>query len=67
MRLVELQDGFIDYSSPNRIVLSEAEKKRYLLKIGIFCLPELTAILKMLVDVQSFLTLENPFTITIIL
>ena len=32
LRLVELQDGFIDYSSPNRIVLSEAEKKRYLLK-----------------------------------
>ena len=32
LRLAELQDGFIDYSSPNRIVLSEAEKKRYLLK-----------------------------------
>lgn len=32
LRLVELQDGFIDYSSPNRIVLSETEKKRYLLK-----------------------------------
>lgn len=32
LRLVELQDGFIDYSSPNRIVLTEAEKKRYLLK-----------------------------------
>ena len=32
MRLVELQDGYIDYSKTNRIVLSEAEKKRYLLK-----------------------------------
>ena len=32
MRLVELQDGYIDYSNPNRIVLTEAEKKRYLLK-----------------------------------
>ena len=31
MRLVELQDGFIDYSSPNRIMLNEAEKSRYLL------------------------------------
>ena len=31
MRLVELQDGFIDYSSPNRIILTDAEKKRYLL------------------------------------
>ena len=32
MRLVELQDGYIDYSNPNRIVLTDAEKKRYLLK-----------------------------------
>ena len=32
MRLVELQDGYIDYSNPNRIVLSDNEKKRYLLK-----------------------------------
>ena len=32
MRLVELQDGFIDYSNPNRIRLSDAEKKRYLLE-----------------------------------
>ena len=32
MRLVELQDGYIDYSKPNRIILTEAEKKRYLLK-----------------------------------
>ena len=31
MRLVELQDGYIDYSNPNRIRLTEAEKKRYLL------------------------------------
>ncbi|MDY0256612.1 restriction endonuclease subunit S [Gudongella oleilytica] len=31
LRLVELQDGFIDYSQPNRISLTEAEKKRYLL------------------------------------
>ncbi len=31
MRLVELQDGYIDYSNPNRIKLTEAEKKRYLL------------------------------------
>ena len=29
MRLVELQDGFIDYSAPNRITLTEAEKARY--------------------------------------
>ena len=29
MRLVELQDGFIDYSAPNRITLNEAEKTRY--------------------------------------
>ena len=32
MRLVELQDGYIDYSKPNRIILTEVEKKRYLLK-----------------------------------
>ena len=32
MRLVELQDGYIDYSNPNRIILTDAEKKRYLLK-----------------------------------
>ena len=32
MRLVELQNGYIDYSKPNRIILTEAEKKRYLLK-----------------------------------
>ena len=31
LRLVELQDGYIDYSSPNRIMLTEAEKRRYLL------------------------------------
>ena len=31
MRLVELQDGYIDYSNPNRIVLTQAEKERYLL------------------------------------
>lgn len=32
MRLVELQDGYIDYSNPNRISLKDNEKKRYLLK-----------------------------------
>ena len=32
MRLVELQDGYIDYSNPNRIALTKDEKKRYLLK-----------------------------------
>ena len=32
LRLVELQDGYIDYSNPNRICLNENEKKRYLLK-----------------------------------
>jgi len=32
MRLVELQDGYIDYSSPNRIILTEKEKKKYLLE-----------------------------------
>lgn len=29
LRLVELQNGYIDYSTPNRIILSEAEKQRY--------------------------------------
>lgn len=29
LRLVELQNGFIDYSTPNRICLNETEKKRY--------------------------------------
>lgn len=32
MRLVELQDGYIDYTAPNRITLNEAEKRRYLLR-----------------------------------
>ncbi len=32
MRLVELQDGYIDYSNPNRIILKDNEKKKYLLK-----------------------------------
>ena len=32
MRLIELQEGFIDYSRPNRIMLKDYEKKRYLLK-----------------------------------
>ena len=32
MRLVELQDGYIDYTNPNRIILTDTEKKRYLLK-----------------------------------
>ena len=32
LRLVELQDGYINYSNPNRICLNENEKKRYLLK-----------------------------------
>ena len=32
MRLIELQEGFIDYSRPNRIMLKDHEKKRYLLK-----------------------------------
>ncbi len=36
LRLVELQDGFIDYTSPNRIKLTEAEEKRYLLQDGDF-------------------------------
>lgn len=29
MRLIELQDGYIDYSNPNRITLTDIEKKRY--------------------------------------
>lgn len=29
LRLVELQNGFIDYSAPNRICLNDTEKKRY--------------------------------------
>ena len=36
LRLVEVQDGFIDYSSPNRMKLDDAEKERYLLKDGDF-------------------------------
>ena len=32
IRLIELQEGFIDYSRPNRIMLKDHEKKRYLLK-----------------------------------
>ncbi|WP_296880499.1 restriction endonuclease subunit S [Thomasclavelia sp.] len=32
LRLVELQSGFIDYSNPNRIILNEKEKNKYLLK-----------------------------------
>jgi type I restriction enzyme S subunit len=36
LRLVELQDGYIDYSNPNRISLSDAEKQRYLLADGDF-------------------------------
>ncbi|MFP3041108.1 restriction endonuclease subunit S [Treponema primitia] len=32
LRLVELQSGFIDYSQPNRIILTVAEQSRYLLK-----------------------------------
>ena len=32
IRLVELQEGYIDYSNPNRIILKNDEKKRYLLK-----------------------------------
>lgn len=36
LRLVELQDGYIDYSNPNRINLSKAEHQRYLLEDGDF-------------------------------
>ena len=32
IRLVELRDSFIDYSNPNRILLQDNEKDRYLLK-----------------------------------
>lgn len=32
LRLVELQNNYIDYRNPNRIVLSETEKKKYLLE-----------------------------------
>ena len=32
LRLVELQNGYIDYAEPNRISLTEAEEKRYRLK-----------------------------------
>jgi type I restriction enzyme S subunit len=31
LRLVELQNGYIDYTKPNRILLTEDEKMRYLL------------------------------------
>ena len=36
LRLVELQDGYIDYSNTNRIKLTESEEKRYLLNDGDF-------------------------------
>lgn len=36
LRLVELQDGYIDYKNANRIILTEAEKERYLLDDGDF-------------------------------
>ena len=36
LRLVELQDGYIDYMKPNRINLDDAEKERYLLNNGDF-------------------------------
>lgn len=32
LRLVELQNGYIDYTEPNRISLTDAEEKRYRLK-----------------------------------
>lgn len=32
LRLVELQGGFIDYSKPNRIILTEKEQEKYLLQ-----------------------------------
>ena len=32
LRLVELQEGIIDYSKPNRILLTEKEKEKYLLQ-----------------------------------
>ena len=31
LRIVELRDGFIDYSNPNRIYVNEKERERYLL------------------------------------
>jgi type I restriction enzyme S subunit len=36
LRIVELRDGYIDYKDPNRIILNEKEKKRYLLVDGDF-------------------------------
>lgn len=36
LRLVELQNGYIDYTNVNRIKLTESEEKRYLLKEGDF-------------------------------
>jgi type I restriction-modification system DNA methylase subunit/restriction endonuclease S subunit len=36
LRLVELQAGFIDYSNPNRMALTNSEKARYLLIDGDF-------------------------------
>lgn len=36
LRLVELQDGYIDYSKPNRLILDKAEKARYSLSDGDF-------------------------------
>lgn len=32
LRLVELQSGIIDYSNPNRIILTQKEKDKYLIK-----------------------------------
>ena len=31
LRLVELQDGFIDYAKPNRMLLTDSEKERFIL------------------------------------
>ena len=36
LRLVELQCGYLDYTAPNRIVLTEQEKTRFLLQSGDF-------------------------------
>ena len=36
LRIVELRDGYIDYTCPNRIRLTEKEGKRYLLEDGDF-------------------------------
>ena len=36
LRLVELQNGYIDYTNVNKIKLTESEEKRYLLKEGDF-------------------------------